>query len=85
MWDEQRRLERKKSRILKLLVVNEPNLKPKRDIVNERYQKVLKHIKEKERIVKRNQKLLRKWKRKQKYYEKKLGLTPQPLYIPYSN
>lgn len=35
------------------------------------YQRVLKHVKQKEEIIERNQRLLKKWRKKQKYYEKK--------------
>jgi hypothetical protein len=46
--------------------------KEPRDLKKERYQNVLMHIKEKETELKRTQTLLKKWKRKQRYYEKKV-------------
>jgi len=50
----------------------EVKTKPKRDIQMERYQKVLGYIKEYQSKVKRTQNLLRKWKQKQRRYERVL-------------
>jgi len=47
--------------------------KPERDLVKEKYQRTLEHIKQKERLLKRNQNLLKKWQGKQRYYERTYG------------
>lgn len=56
------------------LRLKEEILKPERDLIKERYEKVLRHIKKKESIIRRYQKLLKRWKKKQRYYEKKLNV-----------
>ena len=48
----------------------EKKVKPKRDLKQERYQKTLKKVGEYETKLKRTKTLLKKWKRKRKYYEK---------------
>lgn len=49
-----------------------PKIKPKRNLQLERYNNVMKHIKEAERKLKRWQKIVKKWKAKQRYYENSL-------------
>jgi len=54
------------------LRIKEQKPKPKQDIQLVRYERVLKHIKEKERRLKRLKTCLQKWYKKKKYYEKVL-------------
>lgn len=49
-----------------------PKPKPKEPIQITRHRIALRRVKEKEAIIRRNQKLLRKWNKKVKYYEKEL-------------
>ena len=49
-----------------------PVVKPKRDIQMERYEHVLSKVREYDSKIKRYQNLLKKWKKKQKYYENAL-------------
>jgi hypothetical protein len=60
------------ARAFKVFVQQEKS-KAKRNIVQERYEKAKKMVKEKQTIIKRNQSLLKKWQKKVKYYEKKVG------------
>jgi hypothetical protein len=46
--------------------------KPKEPLVQRRYKHAKKMLKEKERTIRRNQNLAKKWKKKVRYYEKKI-------------
>jgi len=54
------------------LRLKEVKPKIKRNFIQERYEKAKRHVKEKESLINRQQKLLKKWKSKVKYYEKKI-------------
>lgn len=74
-YDNMKALNRAKQRILdsELKIVSNKT-KPEKNLIQERYQKVCQMVKTKKQLIKRNQTLLKKWERKQKYYKRKLGV-----------